>query len=186
MSIQVTFPIAGHHERDSGAVYNGRQENKETIKIRETLALSLQKIGIKVIKDKDNQTLSEVLRTIKPGRGSVLYDIHLNASTNATATGTECVVSNESYANRDNSYRMAEEICEVASKLLGIRNRGVIPESKTARKRLAILHTKAGISVVHEWCFISNSNDMKALDENMSRACEAIARILKKYDDLIT
>lgn len=184
MSLQVTFPLAGHHNRDSGAVYNGRQENKETQRIRNILTAYLQKQGVKYITDNDNQTLSEVLRTIKPADGSVLYEAHLNASVNAQVGGTECVVSNESYAKKDSSYRMAEEICEVTSKLLRIKNRGVIPESRTARGKLGILHTKAGISVLHEWCFISNTEDMRALDDNIEIACEAISRILKKYDDL--
>lgn len=184
MSLQVTFPLAGHHNKDSGAVYNGRFENKETIRLRNTINETLAKVGIKYISDNDNQTLSEVIRTIKPGNASVLYESHLNASVNATATGTECVVSEESFVAKDLSYRMATEICEVTSKLLGIRNRGVISEKQSARGRLGILHTKAGISVLHEWCFISNPLDMKALDENYKKACEAVALILKKYDDL--
>lgn len=184
MSIQVTFPLAGHHNKDSGAVYHGRQENRETQNIRNKIAENLKDLGIKIITDKDNQTLSEVIRNIKPASGSVLYDIHFNASVNALATGTECVVSDESFAKKDLSYQMAVEICEVTSKLLGIKNRGVKPESQTPRKRLGILHTKAGISLIHELCFISNPKDMEALDKNENELCKAISKILKKYDDL--
>lgn len=184
MSLLVTFPLAGHHFKDSGAVYNGRQENKETIKFRDTLVPFLKAISTKVIIDNDNQTLSEVIRTLKPGDGSVLYDVHLNASANSNATGTECLVSNESFKNKDLSYKMAMEICDVTSKLLNIKNRGVKPESYSARGKLGILHTKAGISVLHELCFISNKTDMESLDKNRNQLCEAIALILKKYDDL--
>lgn len=185
MSLQVTFPLAGHHNRDSGAVYNGRFENKETQKIRDCIVYHLKKKGVKVITDRDDRTLSQVIGDIKPGSSSVLYEAHLDASVNASATGTTCVVSAESFAAKDNSYKMASEICEVTSKLLNIRNRGVISERQSHRGRLGILHTKAGISVLHEWCFISNENDMKALDTNLDKVCEAIAKILKKYDDLI-
>lgn len=184
MSLYVVFPLAGHHNKDSGAVYHGRFENKETQKVRDKIASNLQKLGVKFIKDNDDRTLSQVIGDIRPGSGSVLYEAHLDASVNASATGTTCIVSNESYAAKDDSYKMALEICEATSKLLGIRNRGVIPESQSARKKLAILHTKSGISVLHELGFITNKNDMKALDQNIDKLCEAIALILKKYDDL--
>lgn len=185
MSLQVTFPLAGHHNRDSGAVYNGRFENKETQKIRDCIVSHLKKMGVKVITDRDDRTLSQVIGDIKPGSGSVLYEAHLDASSNPNVTGTTCVVSAESFAAKYNSYKMATEICEVTAKLLNIRNRGVISERQSHRGRLGILHTKSGISVLHEWCFISNESDMKALDKNLDKVCEAIAKILKKYDDLV-
>lgn len=180
MSLQVTFPLAGHHNNDSGAVYNGRFENKETQRIRNCINANLLKLGVKFISDNDNQTLSQVIKSINPGSASVLYEAHLNAS----ATGTTCVVSAASFAAKDNSYKMASEICEVTSRLLGIRNRGVISEKQSHRGKLGILHTKSGVSVLHEWCFISNVNDMKALDLNLEKVCKEIAIILKKYDDL--
>lgn len=185
MSLQVTFPLAGHHNRDSGAVYNGRFENKETQKIRDCVIKHLDKLGVKYIKDRDDRTLSQVIGDIRPGNASVLYECHLDASTNPNATGTTCVVSAKSFAAKDNSYKMASEICEVTSKLLKIRNRGVISERQSHRGKLAILHTKSGISVLHEMGFISNENDMKAIDENLEKVSEAIAKILKKYDDLV-
>lgn len=184
MSLLVTFPLAGHHTKDSGAVYNGRKEQEETMRIQERLDFFLNRLGIKTVKDNPHHTLSQVLSTIRPGSGSVVIDNHFNASANPNATGIECIVSDKSFAQKDDSYKMATEICEVASKLLGIKNRGVKPESQTPRKRLAVLHTKAGISVLIEWCFISNINDMKALDNNRDKVCEAVAQILKKYDDL--
>lgn len=179
-----TFPLAGHHSKDPGAVYNGRKEAEETMRIQERLDFFLNKLGVKTIKDNPSHTLSQVLNTILPGSGSVLVDNHFNASDNPNATGVECIVSNKSYAQKDNSYKMADEICQVISSHLGIKNRGVKPESQSARKKLAILHTKAGISVLIEWCFISNINDMKAIDNNRDNVCEAVAHILKKYDDM--
>lgn len=184
MSLLVTFPLAGHHNKDSGASYNGRFENKETQRLRNEINVHLKRTGITFISDNDDQTLSEVIKTIKPGPASVLYEAHLDASVNATSTGTTCIVSEQSFLAKDLSYKMAVEIGEVTSKLLNIRNRGVISERSSHRGKLGILHTKAGISVLHEWCFISNPTDMKSLDANYKKACEAVASILKKYDDL--
>jgi N-acetylmuramoyl-L-alanine amidase len=85
MSLQVTFPLAGHHNNDSGAVYNGRFENKETQRIRNCINANLLKLGVKFISDNDNQTLSQVIKSINPGSASVLYEAHLDASVNASA-----------------------------------------------------------------------------------------------------
>lgn len=184
MSLQVTFPLAGHHNHDTGAVANGRFENRETQRLRNCITENLTTIGAVHISDNDNQTLAEVIKTIKPGNASVLYEAHLDAADSSAATGTTCVVSAASFAAKDTSYQMALEIAEVTAKLLKIRNRGVISETDSHRGRLGILHTKSGISVLHEWCFITNPTDMQCLDSNYQNACREIALILKKYDDL--
>lgn len=97
MSLPVTYPLAGHHNKDSGAVYGGRLENQETQKIRNKIVLYLKKLGIKVITDRDDRTLSQVIRDIRPGKSSVLYEVHLDSSINPQATGTTCVVSAKSF-----------------------------------------------------------------------------------------
>ena len=79
MSLQVTFPLSGHHNNDSGAVYNGRYENRETQKIRNCINTYLAKSGVKFISDNDDQTLSQVIKSIQPGKASVLYEAHLDA-----------------------------------------------------------------------------------------------------------
>lgn len=179
-----TFVLAGHHSKDPGAVHKSRKEKDETIRIQERLVYYLKQLGIKTIKDNPNHTLQQVINSIEPGDGSVLIDSHYNASSNPNATGIECIVNNKSFENKDNSYKMADEICKVGSEILGIKNRGVKSESQTPRKRLAILHTKSGVSVLVEWAFITNTDDMKAIDDNIEKLCKAVANILKKYDDM--
>lgn len=184
MSIAVTFPSAGHHLKDAGAVYNGRQENLETIKFRDLLVAELKKLGVKVITDKDNQTNRQYQNTIQPGDGSVILDIHFNAG-GEIATGTECLVSNEDYYKPNSlSKRMADEICQTTSVVLGVKNRGTKPESTTRHGKLGILHQGAGVAVLWEICFISNKEDMTKYDANIGGLARAIAKICKKYDDL--
>lgn len=184
MSLLVTFPSAGHHLKDPGATYNGRQENLETIKFRDLLVLELKKLGVKIITDKDTQTNRAYQNSIQPGEGSVILDIHLNAG-GATATGTECLVSAKDYAYKTSlSYRMAEEICETTAETLEIKNRGVKSETTTRHGKLGILHQGAGVAVLWEICFISNKEDMTKYDANIEGLARAIAKICKKYDDL--
>ena len=55
------FLSAGHHLKDSGAVYNGRQENLEAIKLRNIILNLCKSKGLKVIIDEDTETLSQYL-----------------------------------------------------------------------------------------------------------------------------
>ena len=181
MSFLVTYPSAGHHLKDAGATYNGRQENKETIAFRMALVSELANLGVKFISDKDSETNSQYQGRIKPGDGSVVLDIHFNAGSE-TATGTECFVATT--ANK-NSLAFADEICKTASEVMGIRNRGVKKENASQHSKIGILHTKAGIAALWEICFISNKDDMAKYDKSVQILAKAIAKICKKYDDLI-
>lgn len=184
MSLLVTFPSAGHHLKDPGATYNGRQENLETIKFRDLLVLELKKLGIKIITDKDTQTNRAYQNSIQPGDGSVILDVHFNAG-GATATGTECLISDKEYYKPNSlSKRMADEICQITSTILNIKNRGTKPESTTRHGKLGILHQGAGVAVLWEICFISNKEDMAKYDANLEKLVKEIAKICKKYDDL--
>lgn len=178
------FISAGHHEKDSGATYNGRREATETIKVRDSIVKFLDRYGYKSIKDKDNETNVQYQTRIKPGSGSVVFDIHFNAGP-VSATGVEVFVNKGDFANKGSlSYKMAMEIAEVTSKILGIKNRGVKSEQVSQHKRLGILNKGAGISALWEVCFITNKEDMYKYDKNFSILNEEIAKILMKYEDL--
>lgn len=178
-----TFPIAGHHDNDPGAVYNGRKEAEETKCARELLIQHFPKKN-DIIADKDEQTLKQVLRTLKPGSGSVLLDIHFNAGP-VTATGTECFVNAKDFANKNSmSFRMATEICQVTSRILGIKNRGVKSESGTRHGKLGILNIGVGCAVLWEICFISNSADMQKWDAKRVEVMKTVAEICQRYDDM--
>ncbi|WP_018675649.1 N-acetylmuramoyl-L-alanine amidase, partial [Riemerella columbina] len=109
---------------------------------------------------------------------------HFNAGS-PSATGTECIVNRKDFADKNSmSYKMATEICETASKILGIRNRGVKCESSTRHGRIGILNLGAGCSVLWEICFISSVLDMQQWDTKKEILMKAVAEIAKKYDDM--
>lgn len=175
------YIIAGHHDKDSGAAYNNREETKETKKARELLLGHL--VGEKVVVDKDWETNPQVQNRIKPGEGSVLLDIHFNAGS-PTATGVECLVNRKDFADKNSlSYQMADEICKATSEVLDIRNRGVKCESATRHGKLGILNLGAGCSVLWEVCFISSVLDMQKWDLKQKELMKKIAEILQKYDE---
>lgn len=179
MTLQVTFPSAGHYNQDAGASYNGRQENKETVVFRNLLNLELEKLGIKCISDQDNENNHQYQNRIKPGLGSVVLDIHFNAG-KPVVSGTECFVGKN--ASKD-SLSMANEITQMASVVMGIPNRGVRRENESQHSKIGILNLGSGIAVLWEICFISNLSDMRSFDRNKEVLAEKLAKILKKYDD---
>ncbi|MBT0549167.1 N-acetylmuramoyl-L-alanine amidase [Riemerella anatipestifer] len=179
-----TFPIAGHHNADPGAVYNGQKEADLTKEARSLFVKYFPNGKNELILDRDNETNLQLQRRIKPGAGSVLLDIHFNAGPR-TATGTECLVNRKDFVNKNSmSYRMADEISKATSEILGIPNRGVKCESTTRHGRLGILNLGAGCSVLWEICFISNPNDMEQWDLKKEILMKKIAEIAAKYDDI--
>lgn len=176
-----SFISAGHHLRDSGAVGSGTQENLEAIKFRDIVVNYCKSFGLQVITDNDNETLAQYLTRIKTGIGSVVVEFHFDAAANNTATGTTCIVGND--ADRlDRSF--AKELVDTTAKVLGIRNRGIITEAQSHRGRLGLMREQ-GIVALLELCFISNPSDMAAYNANQYTLGAEIAKIIKKYDDII-
>jgi N-acetylmuramoyl-L-alanine amidase len=176
-----SFISAGHHLRDSGAVGSGTQENIETIKFRDIVVNYCRSFGLKVITDNDNETLGQYLQRIKTGIGSVVLEFHFDASNNPAATGSTAIVGMD--ADRlDKAF--AQELVDTTARVLGVRNRGVITEAQSHRGRLAIMREQGIVSLL-EICFISNPKDMEAYNANQFTLAAEIAKIIKKYDDLI-
>lgn len=173
---------AGHHNADPGAVANGYKESDLTKDARNTIVSYLDTRT--VIQDKDFETNSQYQRRIKPGSGSVIFDIHVNAG-NPTAGGTECYVNAKDFADKNSlSYKMADEISKTTSRILGIRNRGVKADNQSQHSRIGILNLGSGISVLWEICFISSVIDMQNYIQNKDELLKSIAAILEKYDAL--
>lgn len=178
--INVIFPSAGHHEKDPGAVYNGVKESEKNIEFRGLISKHLG--DHKHIMDKDSETNAQYQNRIKPGNGSVLLDIHFNASANESANGTEMIIANNASAQ---SKQMATELAEGTACILGVKNRGVKTEAQTARGKIGILNLGAGIAVLAELCFISNKDDMAKYESSKEDLAKFYAEFLIKYDNLI-
>lgn len=174
---------AGHYNQDPGAVANGYKEADLTKDLRGLIIANLIAMKAKYITDEDSESLGQYIRRIKPGTGSVLCELHFNASANAKATGAECLYGRNAGAY---SKELAKEISDTIADDLSIANRGAKSEAHSARGRLGILHTKAGIAVLPEICFISNKTDMANYQKNKIQLAHNIAQLLVKYDKLLT
>lgn len=177
------FPSAGHSNMDPGAVSHGYKEADLTKEARNVIASVSD--AKELILDKDSETNRQYQNRIKPGKGSVVFDIHFNAGS-PSATGTECYVNKADFVNKNSmSFKMASEICAAASKILGIKNRGVFPENNSQHSRLGILNLGAGCSVLWEICFITSVIDMQNYSLRKKELLAEVAKVLKKYDDMI-
>ena len=176
------FVLAGHSNDDSGAVgVGGRQENRETVKLRDAIVRHLP-FGHPNIVDRDYEDLRAVLRRIQTGSGSVVLDIHFNASTNTTATGVEVFVGDDAQAN---DLLLAHDVLNATVKHLGVKNRGVKTESESARKRLGVMREHGAVCLL-EVCFITNESDMATYDAVYDNIAKDLAAVLVKHDAMAT
>ncbi|WP_312090115.1 N-acetylmuramoyl-L-alanine amidase [Chryseobacterium sp.] len=178
-----TYLSAGHNNSDPGAVANGYKEADVTKIIRDSIAENSS--ATDMVLDKDWETNRQYQGRIKPGSGSVLLDVHLNAAANPTTRGVESYINKKDFADKNSmSSKMADEINKFLSITLGISNRGVKPENNSQHSSIGILNLGAGCAVLVEVDFITGKDAVDNILKNKDIIGKGIAKILKKYDDM--
>ena len=183
MTNKIITITAGHSnvgKIDSGAVttVNGKlvKEADIAVKLRNAILHYLQQDnGITTRCDGYGQTnlpLSEALKLIKGSDFSC--EIHFNSSTNKTANGVECIVSQK---DTEIGKRLAKAVTDVTGwKLRGTS--GVIREEDSARGRLAYVQDNACILEV---AFISNPEEMEVFNQKYWLIAKSISEVLIDY-----
>lgn len=174
------FLSAGHNFGDPGAIGNGYKENELCMELRSLIYEQLLLSKANVILDKDSETLGQYITRIKPGSGSVVCELHFNAVSNASATGVEVFYPD---THKSINKSIAAEMSAELACIMQIKDRGAKLESSSARGRLAILRTGAGISFLPELAFISNANDMIAYQTNKVDIAKCITKYLLIAED---
>lgn len=178
------FISAGHNDQDPGAVSGGNKEADITKLIRNAIALNSR--SSEIILDKDFETNRQYQGRIKPGNGSVVFDIHLNAAAKNTTSGIECFVNKRDFANKNSlSFKMADRFCREYSAILGIPNRGVKGEGSSQHSKIGILNLGAGISVLCEVDFITSTSAVQNIINHKDQLGKVGAKILQEFDDMI-
>lgn len=182
------FISAGHSvvpgkDRGAEAIYK-----KETIyegvlayNVAESVYKKLLALGANVYLDNKSNVLSETIKALRSlvGKEDIAVEYHFNAA-NKKATGTETIVPDQS---SELEKHLADRITFVASNVLGIKNRGVKPESDTARKRLGWMRQSCE-TILHEICFIDNPKDVDAFVANFEALTDAYAQQLFNYSKI--
>lgn len=179
------FLSAGHNplgiKKDPGAIGNGYTEANLAVEFRDLVISELSSLGVKIIKDNDDEKLGDYLKRIQTGSGSVVLEFHFDAAESTTATGTTVLVGND--ADRlDKAF--AKEIVDITATTLGIKNRGVKSEAESHRGSLGLMREKGTVALL-ELCFISNKEDLKKYFLNRVALAKKIAQIVKHYESLV-
>lgn len=181
------FISAGHashsiKHNDPGAVNKaGVKEGDLVIEFRDLVCHELDMLGMKYIKDSDEESLAQYLKRIQTGSGSCVLEYHMDAANSETATGTTVIVGND--ADRlDKAF--AKEIADNTAAILGIKNRGVITEAESHRGKLGLMR-EHGIVALCELCFITNPDDLDRYHLRKRELAQSHALILRKYEQLI-
>ena len=183
MTNKIVCVTAGHSNTgkiDSGAVTTvGGKLIKEAdlaVKLRNAILHYLQQDkGITTRCDgygTVNLELKEAIKLIKGSDAAV--EIHFNSSTNKTANGVECIVSQK---DTEIGQRLAKAVTDVTGwKLRGTK--GVIREEDSARGRLAFV--KEG-SCILEVAFISNPDEMEVFNQKYWLIGKSVSEVLIDY-----
>ncbi len=159
----------GHGGLDPGAVYQGRQEKDDNLRLALAVGKLLARQNVDVLYTRTDDVYDSPYRKAMIANESgadYLISFHRNASPNAgSASGIQTLV----YADRGVAAQMARDINrELAA--LGFRDLGVIE-----RPGLAILRRSRMPAVLIETGFIDNEADNQKFDDEFEEIAAAIA-----------
>ena len=173
------FLSAGHSDvkgKDRGAVSGQFVEGELAADFRRQLAFELQQLNVNCILDNDSNVTGDTVRLFRGlvKQADVAIDIHFNAA-GFVATGTEIIIPDKSTKFEN---EVSKEIAKIIGLSLGIRNRGVKPESYTPRKKLFWMVIPCE-NILIEVCFLTNKTDMEKYLQNKELLAKNLANYLK-------
>ena len=167
---------AGHGGADPGAVYQGRQEKDDNLKLALAVGERLQNSGLDVYYTRTEdiyQTPYQKAMAANESGEDFLVSLHRNSSEYPNQyTGVETLI----YDKNGEKAEIAEDINEELENI-GFRNNGV-----KIRPGLVILRRSKMPAVLVESGFINSEEDNRLFDEEFDRIADAIAdAILKNF-----
>ena len=167
---------AGHGGADPGAVYQGRQEKDDNLKLALAVGERLQNSGLDVYYTRTEdiyQTPYQKAMAANESGADFLVSLHRNSSEYPNQyTGVETLI----YDKNGEKAEIAEDINEELENI-GFRNNGV-----KIRPGLVILRRSKMPAVLVESGFINSEEDNRLFDEEFERIADAIAdAILKNF-----
>ena len=160
---------AGHGGSDSGAVYNGRQEKDDALRLAMAVGRILENEGVNVeytrTSDVYDTPFQKAMEANNMG-GDLFVSIHRNSGTTPnTYSGSQVLV----YSDNGTRARLARNInSELTS--LGFNDLGIVE-----RPNLVVLKRTAMPAVLVETGFINNDADNRLFDEKFNQIARGIA-----------
>ena len=155
---------SGHHNDDNGAITTKYVEAKLAKITRDVLKHYLGRAGLKAKYVPDNLDLRESIEWVKNDArlnnelDNFALSIHFNTHANTNVRGVEC------YYTYENNKRNASVLTRHISERLEIPDGGAIHDSKSYVGSLGWLRNIGMKSLLIEVCYLTNKEDMEALD----------------------
>ena len=161
---------AGHGGQEPGAIYNGRQEKNDTLRLALAVGNILAENGVDVVYTRVTdiyQTPMEKAGIANRSGADYFLSIHRNAMpVPGSASGVETLV----YEKQGVPAMMAENINQELARA-GFRNLGI-----SERPGLIVLRRTQMPAVLVEAGFLDNPNDNRFFDQNFNTIANAIAQ----------
>ena len=167
----------GGVRKDTGACGNGFVEhewNKDFVNNYIVPECKEQGLEYAVVYQEYYSTLPQKINGLA-NKGDITLSFHLNAA-DETAHGSEMLY----WHNSKNSKELAEFIQEANVEATHLRNRGIKPRVKGDRG-WALLYKTTTPCIIIESGFITNSEDMKTLEETKKLLAKYYVAAVKNY-----
>lgn len=160
---------AGHGGSDPGAVYNGRQEKDDVLRLARAVGEILSNSGVDVsytrIDDRYETPFQKAMDANATG-ADFLVSIHRNSSaTPNTYSGAQTLVFEDSGVRSELARNINNELVA-----LGFRDAGIVE-----RPNLVVLRRSQMPAALVEVGFINNEADNRLLDEKFNEIAQGIA-----------
>ena len=170
---------AGHGGQEPGAVYEGRQEKEDALRLAFDVGNALERRGISVSYTRVSDVYDSPYEKAAMANASdadIFLSIHRNAMpVPGTASGIENLVYEDSGTAGALGRNIGEALAEAGWTDLGVKE----------RPGLVVLRNMKIPAVLVEVGFINNEKDNEFLDANMAATADAIADgVLKTFREL--
>jgi len=169
-SVKTIVIDPGHGGNDFGAVFGGRRESDDVLRLSLAVRNLLQAQGQRVIMTRTSDvfvTLGERSEISNRNNADLFVSIHRNASVKTSANGVDNFVFTTA---PDNTVQYAFDVLDEVVDAGVQNNRGVM------RSNFAVLRNTHAPSMLLEMGFITNVRDNQLFDQNFNAYASAIAR----------
>ena len=164
----------GHGGSDPGAVYNGRQEKDDVLRLGKAVGALLEARGINVVYTREGDIYETPFKKAQDGNSvgaDYFVSIHRNSSEYPNQySGAEVLVYSDSGIRRE----LANNILD-GMEMAGLKNLGI-----DERKDLVVLRRTQMPAVLVEAGFINSDKDNETFDRNFDELAQGIANGILK------
>ena len=171
-----TFMLdAGHGGSDSGAVYNGRLEKNDNLRITLAVGERLARSGERVLYTRtDDSTVDLTYRSTMANSAGATYFVSFHRNSASTVGRGVEVYYYTGLSAQSTAARMAAPVQD-ALVACGFHNRGV------KQAKVSVLRRTSMPAILVELAFINNEAENAKLDSEFDRIADAIASALLSF-----